>query len=95
MSEAGNSMLEIVTVLSLGMLALALFLALVRLARGPSLPDRVVALDLMGAIVVGMIAVYSVATDNPEFLDAGIVLALIAFLSTVAFAKFIEKGLSR
>lgn len=95
MSEWGNSMLEIVTMLSLGMLALSLLFALIRLAKGPSLPDRVMSLDLMGSIVVGMIGVYSIATANPEFLDAGIVLGLIAFLSTVAFAKFIEKGLMR
>ena len=95
MSEAGNSMLEMVTVVSLGMLALALFLALLRLAKGPSLPDRVMALDLMGTIVVGMIAVYCVAIGDAGFLDAAIVLALIGFLGTVAFAKYIERELSR
>jgi len=95
MTETGNSLLEIVAMLSLGMLSLALFFALIRLAKGPSLPDRVMALDLMGSIVVGMIAVYCIVTGNAEFLDTGIVLALIGFLSTVAFAKFIEKGLSR
>ena len=88
-------MLEIVTKLSLAMLALALFLALIRLAKGPSLPDRVMSLDLTGSIVVGMIGVYCIAANNAEFLDAGIVLGLIGFLSTVAFAKFIEKGLMR
>lgn len=95
MTETGNSLLQTVAVLSLGMLALALFFALIRLAKGPSLPDRVMALDLVGTIVVGMIGVYCIVTENAELLDAGIVLALIAFLSTVAFAKFIEKGLSR
>jgi len=94
-SEAGNSLLEIVAMVSLGMLSLALFFALIRLAKGPSLPDRVMALDLMGSIVVGMIGVYCIAVENAEFLDAGIVLGLIGFLSTVAFAKFIERGLSR
>jgi multicomponent Na+:H+ antiporter subunit F len=95
MSEVGNSLLQGVAVLSLGMLALALFFALIRLAKGPSLPDRVMALDLMGSIVVGMIGVYCIVAENAEFLDAGIVLGLIAFLSTVAFAKFIERGLNR
>ncbi len=95
MSEAGNSVLGIVATVSLGMLALALFLALARLAKGPSLPDRVMALDLMGSIVVGMIAVYCVVIGDAGFMDAGIVLALIGFLGTVAFAKFIERGLSR
>ena len=88
-------MLEIVAIVSLGMLALALFLTLARLAKGPSLPDRVMALDLMGTIVVGMIGVYCVTIEKAEFMDAGIVLALIGFLGTVAFAKYIERGLLR
>jgi len=94
-TETGGSLLQTVAMLSLGMLSLALFFALIRLAKGPSLPDRVMALDLMGSIVVGMIGVYCIVIEDAEFLDAGIVLALIGFLSTVAFAKFIEKGLSR
>lgn len=95
MNEAGNSLLGTVTVLSLGMLAVSLFLALIRLGKGPTLPDRVMALDLIGTVVVGMIPLYCIAVGSSEYLDAAIVLALIAFLSTVAFAKFIERRLSR
>jgi len=76
------------------MLSVALFLALVRLARGPSLPDQVIALDLMGTIAVGIITVYAIATQQPVFLDVAIVLALIAFLGTVAFARYVEKRAS-
>lgn len=78
--------------ITFGLLILAIFVAFVRLVRGPSLPARVVALDLMGSLVVGFIAIYAVATDQPIFLDVAIVLALIGFLGTVAFAYFIEKG---
>ena len=49
--------------------------------------------DLMGVIVVGIIAVYCIASNYPGFLDAGMVLALIAFLGTVAFAKYIERDI--
>jgi multicomponent Na+:H+ antiporter subunit F len=73
------------------MLSLALVLAFVRLVRGPSLPDRVVALDLLAAIIVGFIAVYATATGQRVFLDAAIVVALIIFLGTVAFAQYIER----
>lgn len=78
--------------ITLGILILAMFLAFVRLVRGPSLPARVVALDMMGSLAVGIIAVYSVATRQPIFLDVAIVLALIGFLGTVAFAHYIGKG---
>lgn len=75
-----------------GMLVVAVILAFCRLARGPSLPDRAVALDLIATIVIGLIGVYAVNTNEPRFLDLAVVLALIAFLATVAFARFIEKG---
>jgi multicomponent Na+:H+ antiporter subunit F len=78
-----------------GVLALAMMLAFLRLVRGPSLPDRVVALDLIAVIAVGMIAVVQIQTHEPMLLDSAIVLALIAFLSTVAFARYLERGATR
>ena len=73
------------------MLTAALFLAFVRLARGPSLPDRVVALDLIAVIVVGIIAAYAIDVDQRVFLDAALVVALIGFLGTTAFARYVER----
>lgn len=75
-----------------GILTIAVILAFFRLARGPSLPDRAVALDLIATIIIGLIGVYAVRTQEPLFLDLAVVLALIAFLATVAFARFIAKG---
>ncbi len=71
-------------------LSVALLLALFRIIMGPSLPDRVVALDLVAFLVIGLIATYSIAVEQPVFLDAAIVLALIAFLGTIAFARYIR-----
>jgi multicomponent Na+:H+ antiporter subunit F len=76
----------------LATLAIALLATLGRLARGPSLPTRVVALDLMASLVVGIIAVQAVVTGQAILLDVAAVLALVAFLGTIAFARFIEKG---
>ncbi|MBM4460868.1 MAG: cation:proton antiporter [Chloroflexi bacterium] len=73
------------------LLTIAVILAFVRLVRGPSLPDRVVALDLIATLMIGIIAVYAIATDEPVLLDLAIVLALISFLGTVAFAYYIER----
>lgn len=84
--------MQILIDITLGLLILAMFLAFIRLVRGPSLPARVVALDMMGALTVGIIAVYTVATRQTIFLDVASVLALIGFLGTVAFAYFVEKG---
>jgi multicomponent Na+:H+ antiporter subunit F len=73
------------------LLTSAVILAFVRLVRGPTLPDRVVALDLIATLMIGIIAIYAIATDKPVLLDLAIVLALISFLGTIAFAHYIEK----
>jgi multicomponent Na+:H+ antiporter subunit F len=72
-------------------LAIALLCALVRLLRGPQLPDRVVALDLMGNFAVALICVLSVVFETPALLAVGVVMALILFLGTVAFAVYLDR----
>jgi multicomponent Na+:H+ antiporter subunit F len=74
------------------MLSVALLLSIYRLLRGPSLPDRVIALDLIATLVVGIIAVYAIATGQAVFLRDAIVLAVISFLGTIAFAFYVGKG---
>lgn len=85
-------MIEIALALVLAMLCLALVLAFFRLALGPRLPNRVVALELISSLVVGFIAAYAVLTGVEEFLDVAIVMALLAFMASVGFARYIEKG---
>ena len=65
-------------------------LSFVRLLRGPSLPDRVVSLDLVSYQAIALMLVYAILEDQPAFLDVALVLALVAFLGTVAFARYIE-----
>lgn len=72
------------------LISAALVLSFTRLLRGPSLADRVVALDLIGYLAVGFVVLVAIASDEPAFLDAAITLALIAFVGTVAFARYIE-----
>lgn len=83
-----------VVLVASALLGLAFVLVFVRLVRGPSLPDRVVALDMVAYLAVGVIALWTLASGEVAYLDAALVLALIAFLATVAFARFIE-GASR
>lgn len=70
-------------------------LALVRLVRGPSLPDRVVALDMMTITIVSFCGIASVRFDEPAFLDVALALALVGFLATVALARFAERAKAR
>jgi multicomponent Na+:H+ antiporter subunit F len=81
--------------LLLALLALGMLLAFVRLVRGPTLPDRVVALDLITAIGVAVAGLYATVHGQPIFLDLAVVLALISFVGTVAFARYLEERARR
>jgi multicomponent Na+:H+ antiporter subunit F len=85
-------MLEFGTQFAQVTLTLAILVAVYRLVKGPSLPDRVVAMDLIGILVIGLIAVLAASTQVRAALDAAIVIALISFVATVAYATYIERG---
>jgi multicomponent Na+:H+ antiporter subunit F len=87
----GTQVLAVVEPVVFVMIGVALLLAFTRLARGPSLSDRVIALDLIAVLAVGLIAMVAFEADQAVFLDAAIVLALVAFLGTVAFARYLER----
>lgn len=85
-------MLHYAIIVSYVLLSIALVLGFVRLVRGPTLPDRVVALELLASLTVGFIAVSVVASGRAPFLDVAMVLALTAFLAALGFARYLEKG---
>ncbi|MFK7902125.1 MAG: cation:proton antiporter [Nitratireductor sp.] len=81
---------------SLAMLTLSFFLTIFRVIKGPTLPDRIVALDMLVGIAIGYIAVIGVKTGYYLYVDVAIALALVGFLATVAFARFIlSRGITR
>jgi multicomponent Na+:H+ antiporter subunit F len=79
------------TILALPILVSGVILAFARLLRGPSLPDRVIALDILSVLGIGIIIAFAIATDQPVFVDVASVLALVSFLGTVAFAAYVER----
>ena len=85
-------MLAIVSEITLVTLGVALVIAFIRLVKGPTLPDRIVAMDLFGVLVVGVIVVLAGSSGVRATLDAAIVIALVGFLSTVAYATYVERG---
>ncbi len=84
-------MSEILWNIILALIAAGFTAAFIRLLRGPYLPDRVVALDLISVMAIGFIVVYAVRFNQQNFLDVAIILALITFLGTVAFAYYLER----
>lgn len=79
------------TLVALNIFSVALLFATARLIKGPTVADRVIALDLITTLLVGFIATYAVWTNQPMLLRVAIVVALIAFLGTVAFAMLVER----
>ncbi len=73
------------------MVLLSLAVGFIRLARGPSLADRVVALDMMTLTLIAVCGLTAVATEVYALLDVALVLALVGFLATVALARFAER----
>lgn len=83
-------MIETAAFISLGLLVVAGLLTLVRLVRGGSLSDRIVALDTLLVVVVSGLAVLAALTGMDTFLDVMVVAALLGFAGTALIAKFIE-----
>ena len=76
---------------ALVVLLMSIFLALARLIKGPDAADRIVALDLVSVLIVAFLAAYSIFSGETAFLDVAIGYALIAFLGTVALARFLMR----
>lgn len=76
---------------TLAVLALPILGALLRVLWGPSLADRVVALDLVAYLAMGFLATYAVYVGEQTFVDVALVLGLLAFLGTLAVARYIER----
>jgi multicomponent Na+:H+ antiporter subunit F len=76
------------------MLAVAAGMTFIRLLKGPTLPDRVIAVDLIGVLMVCLLVVTAAATEQQALLDVALVVALISFVGTVAYSRYIERSRS-
>ncbi|MBD3349517.1 MAG: cation:proton antiporter [Candidatus Eisenbacteria bacterium] len=72
------------------LLIIGTFICLFRVARGPTAPDRAVAIDTIGVMVVGICGVFGVITGKDYYLNVAIAWALLAFIGTLALAKYLE-----
>jgi multicomponent Na+:H+ antiporter subunit F len=78
-------------ILSFSMLLTALILAFIRLLRGPSVNDRIAAMDVIASIVMGFILVYSVLINKSVYFDIPVIISLISFISTVAISTYLKQ----
>jgi multicomponent Na+:H+ antiporter subunit F len=86
---ASQSFLAASVLISLGLLSLSFLITTLRAVIGPTLPDRIIALDMLVAVAIGFIAVIGIKTGYVLYIDIAIALGLVGFLATVAFARFV------
>ena len=85
-------MIAAMLTISVILFALTILVAVIRIILAPSLPDRVIALDVIGVNLIATIAVVSVILNTKAFLEAILILGILSFIGTIAFSKFIERG---
>lgn len=82
---------NLMLMLSFAMLLIAFALAFVRIVKGPTSRDRIVALDLIASITMGFILIYSVVINKAMYFDIVIVISLISFIGTVAISTYLKQ----
>lgn len=87
----GELFLDISLTVTFAILMLSFLLIVVRIVRGPTLPDRILALDLLVAVLIGFIAAFGILSGFTVYVDIAIALGLVGFLSTVALARFVMR----
>jgi multicomponent Na+:H+ antiporter subunit F len=85
-------MIEWMLYIGLISIGLAIVITVYRIVVGPSLPDRIIALDMIGVQIVAAVAIVSVIRNTTVFLEVILIIAILAFISTIAFSKSIERG---
>ena len=85
-------MFHFILQLSLVFIAISMLILIYRVIKGPSIPDRVIALDAIGTNLICMIAILSILLDTSMFLEVILLIGILSFTGTVAFSKFLEKG---
>jgi multicomponent Na+:H+ antiporter subunit F len=85
-------MIAAVTLLVLSGITFSIVLSAYRVLRGPTIPDRVVALDNISTNMVAMIVVFSIRSQSALYIDVALVIAILSFLATVAAAKYLLRG---
>ena len=76
----------------MGILLAALIMVVIRLVKGPSTPDRIVSLDMIGSILIGLIICLGIVKDNSIYIDVILIITLILFIGTVAMSKYLTEN---
>ncbi|MCD6591198.1 MAG: cation:proton antiporter [Candidatus Aenigmarchaeota archaeon] len=80
---------NVLIIYTIYILLLSIFVSFIRLVKGPTLPDRVVAADTINIIVIALIVLFSVIYENKMFIDIAIVYALLSFIGNLSISKYL------
>lgn len=89
------SFLELTLSVSMVILSISILITLARFIIGPTLPDRVISLELIALIIIAIIALYSMMTEEAVFIDIAVIISLISFLGTIAFSYYLERRIRK
>ena len=89
---APDRLYDLALVIAFAAVALAQILAMIRLAIGPTTGDRILALDTMVIDAIGMIVLVGLAQGTQIYFEAALIIAMLGFVSTVAYARFVLRG---
>lgn len=84
-------MIDVAVTLSLYAIALALAMSLWRLLRGPTLPDRILALDTVSINTIALLVLYGIHINSSVYFEAALIIAMLSFVSTVALSKYVMR----
>ncbi|KKI89042.1 monovalent cation/H+ antiporter subunit F [Bacillus sp. SA1-12] len=85
-------MIQGILICSLIFLSFAIFATIYRLVKGPTAPDRVQALDALGINLISGVAIFSVLLRSTGFFEVILLIGILSFIGTIAFARYIERG---
>ena len=91
-SEVESPFLAGAMVIAALLFLLAAIPILYRIVTGPTVFDRIVALDLFAGVCIGLIVLLAISFEKPVFLEVALIIALVGFLGTVSLARYLERG---
>lgn len=85
-------MIKLILNFSLLLVTLSILAAIFRIVKGPSIPDKVLALDMLGINIISGVAIYSVLLQTRAFFEVILLIGILSFIGTIALARFLERG---
>lgn len=83
------SFFNLAAYIGIGLISLSTLLTLIRFIKGPSLPDRIISLDVFSANLLAVLSIYSVLADERSYLNVALIMSLTAFVGTMTFAYYL------